>query len=157
MKSVIGDYGFLAALAAGVAGITMLSASPQWYLNIIFFSLIAGVWYGTRTWPDRAFYLVCAGGPLILAMGSINLWAGLFVIWMVAGIVCNALRILVLHDEIRLFILFCGATVPVAILARVSNHVVLPLLLLCTVTGIIIAVQAIRNYKFRKQYSGVRP
>ncbi|MFA4859850.1 hypothetical protein [Methanoregula sp.] len=157
MKPVIWDYGFLAALAVGIAGITLMSASPVWYLTIIFFCLIAGVWYGTRTWPDRAFYLVCAGEPLILACGSINLWTGLFVIWMVAGLVCNALRILVLHEEIRFFILFCGATVPVAVLARVSNHVVLPLLLLCTVTGIIIAIQAIRNYKFRKQYSGVRP
>ncbi|MCX6690534.1 MAG: hypothetical protein NTW33_00435 [Methanoregula sp.] len=157
MKPESRDYGFLAVLAAVVIGITVWSASPVWYLTILLLCLFCVIWYGVRTWHDRAFYLVCAGEPLIVTCCYLNLWVGLFVVWMVAGIVCNAMGILELPFEIRLFFMFCGVTVPVAALVQVSNHVVLPLLILCIGTGLILGIQAIRDYTFKKQYSGVRP
>ena len=157
MKPVLWEYGFLGVLAAGVLALSILIVSAVEYTSIITLCLFAGIWFGIRAWHDRAFYLVCAGLPLILACGSINLWAGLFVIWIIAGISCNAMGIFKETSEIRLFVLFCGVTVLVAVLVQVSNHVVVPLILLSIILAIILAIQAIRDFKFRKQYRGVRP
>jgi len=157
MKPVLWDYGFLGVLATGVLALSILNASAAGYIGIALLALFAGIWFITRTWHDRAFYQLCAGLPLILACGSVSLWAGLFVIWMIAGIAGNAMGIVRETWERRLFVLFCGVTLLVAVLVQVSNHVVLPLLLLCIITAGILALQAIRDYKFRKQYRGVRP
>ena len=146
------DYVFLGVLAAGVIGITAWSGSPVWYLNLIFLCLFGGIFSAIRSWHDRVFYLVCAGEPLIVACGATNLWAGVFVVWMVAGIVCNAMGMLEFSGGIKSFILFCGIAAIVAILIQVSNHVLLPLLILTAGTGAILAVQVIRDHQFRKQF-----
>ncbi|MCX6688214.1 MAG: hypothetical protein NTZ39_00720 [Methanoregula sp.] len=156
MKQEHRDYLFLAVLAAVVIGVTAWSGSPVWYLNIIFLCLFGGVFYAAGSWHDRAFYLVCAGEPLIVACGIMNIWAGLFAMWMVAGLVCNAMGMLEFSHELKIFVLFCGVTVPLAILIHVSNHVVLPLLILAAGTGAIFAVETIRDHQFRKQY-GAHP
>ena len=146
------NYLFFGVLAAGVIGVTAWSGSPIWYLNLILLCLFGGISYAIRSWHDRVFYLVCAGEPLIVACGAINLWAGVFVLWMVAGIVCNAIGMLDFLMGIKSFVLFCGVAAIVAILIQVSNHVLLPLLILATGTGAILAVQVIRDHQFIKQF-----
>jgi hypothetical protein len=146
------NYLFLGVLAAGVIGVTAWSGSQVWYLNLILLCLFVGIFYAIRNWHDRAFYLVCAGEPLIVACGAINLWAGVFVVWMVAGIVCNAMGLLEFLMGIKSFVLFCGIAAIVAILIQVSNHVLLPLLILTAGTGAILAVQAVRDHQFTKQF-----
>lgn len=146
------NYLFLGVLAAGVIGVTVWSGSPVWYLNFIFLCLFVGISYAIRSWHDRAFYLVCAGEPLIVACGAMNLYAGMFAVWMVAGIVCNAMGMLEFLMGIKSFVLFCGVAAIVAILVQVSNHVLLPLLILTAGTGAILAVLVVRDYQFRKQF-----
>ena len=150
------NYIFLGVLTAGVIGVTAWSGSPVWYLNLILLCLFMGISYAIRSWHDRAFYLVCAGEPLIVTCGAINLWAGVFVVWMVAGIVCNAIGMLEFSMGIKSFVLFCGVAAIIAILIQISNHVLLPLLILIAGTGAILAVLAVRDYQFRKQF-GARP
>ncbi|MCX6689160.1 MAG: hypothetical protein NTZ39_05675 [Methanoregula sp.] len=156
MKQIQRDYVFLAVLAAVVFGVTAWGGLPIWYLNLILLCLFGGIFYAVRSWHDRAFYLACAGVPLIIACCVMSTWMGLVSVWMVAGIVCNAMGILEISDDIRIFILFCGATVPVALVVQVSNHVVLPLLIFVAGTAVILAVQAVRDHQFRKQY-GAHP
>ena len=146
------NYLFFGVLAAGVIGVTTWSGSPVWYLNLILLCLFMGISYAIRSWHDRAFYLVCAGEPLIVACGAINLWAGVLVVWMVAGIVCNAMGMLEFLMGIKSFVLFCGVAAIVAILIQISNHVFLPLLILAAGTGAILAVLVVRDYQFRKQF-----
>ena len=152
MRQELRNYLFLGVLAAGVIGVTIWSGSPIWYLNLILLCLFGGISYAIRSWHDRAFYLVCCGEPLIVACGAINLWAGLFVVWMVVGIVCNTMGMLEFSGGIKSFVLFCGVAAIVAILMQISNHVLLPLLILTAGTGAILAVLMVRDYQFRKQF-----
>jgi hypothetical protein len=154
MKTKLAGYGFPATLAAGVIGIALLTPAPVGYINLFLLVLFGSVLYATRTWHDRAFYLVCAGEPLVIGCGAVNIWAGLFVVWMLAGIVCPAMGITVSVSEKIPFLLFCCATFFIAVIIQLSNHVLFPLILLCAGTGLIITVKAVRDYQLKKQYSG---
>lgn len=154
MKPELAEYGFPVTLIAGVIGIALLAPAPVGYINLVLLVLFGSVLYATRTWHDRAFYLVCAGEPLVIGCGAVNIWAGLFVVWMLAGIVCQAMGIPVSGSEKIFFLLFCCATFFITIIIRLSNHVLLPLILLCAGTGLIITVKAVRDYQLKKQYSG---
>jgi len=147
-------YGFFAVLAAGVLLLTAASPSPFWYLFPLLIALFGGVMYYTRTWQDRAFMLLCAGQPLVIACGAISLYAGLFVVWLLAGIVLSAMGMFGSGPDRRFFLYFCGATLLIAAGIGQANHVLLPLLVLGAVTVLFIAVQTIREYQFRKHYSG---
>ena len=146
------DYVFLGVLVVGVIGITAWSGSPVWYLNLILLCLFGGIFSAIRNWHDRVFYLVCAGEPLIVACSATNLWAGVVVVWMVAGIVCNTMGMLEFSGGIKSFVLFCGVAAIVAALVQVSNHVVFPLLILAAGTVAILAAQAIRDHQFKKLF-----
>jgi len=152
MKTVLLGYGFHTALAAGVIGFAILA--PVGYINLILLVLFGSVLYLTRTWHDRAFYLVCAGEPLVIGCGAVNIWAGLFVVWMLAGIICPAMGIPVPGSEIKAFLLFCCATFFITLIIQLSNHVLLPLIILCAGTGLILTVKSVRDYQLKKQYSG---
>jgi Ni,Fe-hydrogenase I cytochrome b subunit len=148
------EYGFFAVLAAGVLVLTAAAPSPSWYLFPLLIALIGGVMYYTRTWQDRAFILLCAGQPLVIACGAISLYAGLFVVWMVAGIVLSGMGMFGSEPDRRSFLYFCGATLVIAAGIGQANHVLLPLLILGAATVVFVAVQTIREYRFRKQYTG---
>jgi len=148
------EYGFFAVLAAGVLLLTAASASPFWYLFPLLIALFGGVMYYTRTWLDRAFMLLCAGQPLVIACGAISLYAGLFVVWMLAGIVLSIMGMFGSGRDRRSFLYFCGATLVIAAGIGQANHVLLPLLILGAVTVVFVAVQTIREYQFRKHYTG---
>lgn len=154
MNYLLPEYPFFIALAAGVTGITLLSGSPVGYLNFMLLLLLFGILVITRTWHDRGFYLVCSGEPLVVACSIMNLWAGLFTVCMLAGIVGGALGLLKSRQNLRPFALFCGSSFLVALLIQVSNHVLLPLLILGSMTAIILAIQSVRTYQFRKHYTG---
>ena len=149
------EYGFFAVLAAGVLLLTAANPLPSWYLSPLLIGLIGGVMYYTRTWQDRAFMLLCAGQPLVIACGAISLYAGLFVVWMGAGIVLSTTGMFGSGPDRRSFLYFCGATLLIVTGIEQANHVLLPLLILGAVTVVFAAVQTIREYRFRKQYTGV--
>jgi hypothetical protein len=147
-------YGFFAVLAAGVLLLTATAPSPSWYLLPLLIALTGGVMYYSRTWQDRAFILLCAGQPLVIACGALSLFAGLFVVWMLAGIVLSTMGMFGSEPDRRSFLYFCGATLVIAAGIGQANHVLLPLLILGAVTVVFAAVQTIREYRFRKQYTG---
>jgi len=154
MNDLPPDYKLFIVLAAGITGITIVLAPPTWYLNFMLLILSGGILVITHTWHDRGFYLVCGSEPLVVTCSIMNLWAGLFTVCMLAGILCVSLGLLKSRQDIRLFGLFCASSFLISLLIQVSNHVLLPLLVLSSSTAIILAIQSVRTYQFRKHYTG---
>jgi hypothetical protein len=154
MNPVPQEYQVFIILALGVVGLTVFVGSPTWYVNFLLVLVVLSAMALTRTWQDRGFYLICAGEPLVIACGMMNLWAGLFAACMVAGIVCSVLGILASGEDMRFFGFFCSISLLIALLIQFSNHVSLPLVILGIVTAAILGIQSVRMYLFRKQYSG---
>jgi hypothetical protein len=151
------EYGFFAGMVAGVLILSVLVPTQYWYINLILITLFGITLYYTAPRNDRIFYLVCAGELLVVAAGVTMLWAGLFMVWMLAGVVCGVQGLLVSRTDYYTLILFWGCTILIASVIQVSNHVILPLLLFGLGTGLILGIRMMRNYQFRKHYSGVRP
>ena len=143
---------FFIALFAGVTGISFLT--PLWYVNILLTVLLGGVLFMTRNQPDRAFYGICASQPLIIACGLTNIWGGLFVVWMVAGITAGTLDMMSSRQDLFRLLLLYGSTLLLAGLVQLSNHVVPLVVLLGAGTGLVFAALILRDHQFRKRYSG---
>jgi hypothetical protein len=94
---------------------------------------------------------------LSAAAGHLNLWAGLFAVWMVAGTICTSTGLLAEPADVRHFLAFCGTSALIAVLIEFSNHVVLPLIILTCGIALILIVQSVRTYQFRKYWSGGEP
>ncbi|MHB8163100.1 MAG: hypothetical protein ACYDDV_02000 [Methanoregula sp.] len=148
------EYGFFIALAAGITGITVYQALPYWYLNIILLIIFFFILAISRTWQDRGFYLACSGEVLVVSCSISNIWAGLFSLCMLARIICRALGILESRQDYKTLAFFFGSSLIIAILAQLSNHVLSPLLVLGSIIIIILAIQSVRTYQFRKYYTG---
>jgi len=151
------EDGFFLLLAAGVLLFTVAAFPPSWYLYPLLLVLPGIVLHVTRTWKDRMFYVICAGQPLVIALSAALVWAGLFAVWMLAGIVLAALGMLGQGDDLRTYAAFCGATLVIAAAIDASDHVLLPLVVLGGLIALCAAVQTIREYRFRKQYAGAPP
>jgi hypothetical protein len=52
---------------------------------------------------------------------------------------------------------FCGVTLVIAAGIQASNHVLLPLIILTGIVALFAAVRILRDYRFRKQYTGAHP
>jgi hypothetical protein len=148
---------FYIALFFGVSGISFLFASPLWYLNILLTILLGGVLFVSQNHPYRAFYGVCASQPLIIACGLTDIWAGLFVVWMVAGITAGALDLLVSRQDLSWLLVFYGSTLVLAVVVQLSNHVVPLVVLVGAGLGLALAVLTLRDHQFRKLYAGAGP
>lgn len=148
------EYPFYLALVLGVIISTFISGSPTGYLNVLLLILLSGIMVITRTWHDRGFYLAAAGEPLVIVCSIMNLWAGLFTVCMLAGIVCSSLDLIKSQKDLIPVSFFCGSSFLIALLIQVSNHVMVPFLVLSGITAILIAVQSVRMHQFRKHYSG---
>lgn len=154
MSTLPPEFRFLVPLGVGILGTTAYLHLETWYLAPVLLAVFLGVYSITRTWHDRGFYLVCSGVLLAAAAGAMNLWAGLFSVWMVAGTVCSSHGLLEGTPDFRYFLAFCGVTTAIALLIEFSNHVVIPVIIL-TVCGIVVLlVQSVRVYQFKKHYSG---
>ena len=148
------EYWFFLALALGVVATSSYFASPIWYAGILLLLIFAGILHVTRTWPDRGFYLVCAGEPLVVACSMMNFWAGLYAVCMLTGMIGGALGLIESKADYTPLAGFWAGSLLVAIIIQFSNHVLLPLVVVTGLAGIILAVQSIRFYQFKKQYSG---
>jgi hypothetical protein len=154
MNDSLPEYVFFIALAVVVSASALISGSLAGYINVILLLLFSGILIITRTWKDRGFYLVCGAEPLVIACTVTNLWAGLFSLCMVAGIICRAFGLLESRPDLRPFLFFCGSSFLIALLIRVSNHVLVPLIIFGGITGVILAIRSVRTYQFRKEYTG---
>ena len=155
MNALLPEIRFFALLSLGVVGTVFLVPSPAGYPALILLAIFATVLYFTRTWRDRGFYLVCSGEPLVVACSMINPWAGLFSICMLAGIVCEALGISIVgREELVLFTGFCISSLFITLIIHISNHVLVPLVIILGLAAGILAIQSVRIYQFRKEYRG---
>ena len=148
------DDVFFLLLAAGVLIFTLAAQPPSWYLYLLLLALPGIVLYATRSWKDRMFYILCAGLPLVIALAAVQIWAGLFAVWMLGAIVLAALGRLEPGDDLLAYAAFCGATLVIAAGIDASGHVLLPLLIIGGLTAVFVLVFTVRGYRFRKQYAG---
>jgi hypothetical protein len=151
------DHGFFLLLAAGVLVFTVAISPASWYLYPLLLALTGIVLYATRTGKDRVFYILCAGQPLVIALSAVLVWAGLFAEWMLAGIVLAELGMLASRNDWLTYAAFCGVTLVIAAGIQASNHVLLPLIILTGSIALFAAVRILRDYRFRKQYTGAHP
>ena len=154
MMSLLPEYRFFLALAAGVIVATFFLASREWYLNVVLLLLLFGILISTRSWPDRAFYIVCSGELLVISCSIMNLWTGLFSVCMLAGIFYSTTGFLESRQDLNDLALFCGSSCILALLIQFSNHVLVPLVILGGITALILTVQSVRMYQFRKHVTG---
>ena len=148
------EYPFLIALTVGVIGIALLPDPSEWYLVVAPLALFWGVFVLTRTWDNRGFYLVCGGEPLVVACSILNPLAGLFSVWMLAGIACGAWGLLASRRDLISFALFCAGSLGIALFVQATNHVLFALLVIGSITAVILAIQSVRAYQFRRQFTG---
>lgn len=155
MNPVPPESGFFILLVAGVIALLLpFFPSLYWFCCLLLALLPGVILYLTRRWPDRAFYLLCAGQPAVIACGSTNIWAGLFVEAMLAGMVAGTMGQLVSREDYLFLLLFFGLTFLLALLIQVSNHVFFLLPALGAGLALLAGILAIRNYRFRKEYTG---
>ena len=154
MSAFLPEYRFILPLVAVIIGAVLLLQPATAYLDFIILLIFISVFALTRTWHDRGFYLVCSSVPLMIGAGMMNIWAGMMVIWMVAGTICTSLGILASREDMMHFLGFCGCVLLVTLLIDVSNHVLLPLLVLAGGVAVVLLIQSVRAYQFRKYYSG---
>ncbi|MCK9580515.1 MAG: hypothetical protein M0Q92_08700 [Methanoregula sp.] len=154
MTSLAPEYRFFIALAAGTVLATAFLASPVWYLTIVLLVPVLAVLALARTRPDRGFYLMCSGMPLVIASAGMNIWAGLFGACILAGMVVSAAGFIESGEDMVIFALFCSGLFLVALLIELSNHVLSPLIIILGITGLVLAIHSVHNYQFRKHYSG---
>lgn len=148
------EFRFLVPLVVAIVGVSAYLRPVTWYLSPALLLAFMGVYGITRTWHDRGFYLVCSGVLLTAATGSLNIWVGLVTLWMVAGTVCSSHGLLRNTHDMGYFLLFCGTTAALALLIAVSNHVVIPVVILLAGSTVLLLVQSVRRYQFKKHYSG---
>ena len=148
------EHGFFLLLVAGVLLFTFVATPASPYICPLLLALTGMVLYTTRTWKDRVFYILCAGQPLVIALTAFLVWAGLFAVWMLAGIVLAEVGMLASGNDWISYAAFCGATLVIAAGIQASNHVLLPLMILAGLVALIVAIQILRDYRFRKQYTG---
>ena len=154
MSTLPPEFRFLIPLAAGIIAITAYLRPETWFLAPALLLAFLGIYAVSRSWPDRGFYLVCSGVLLTTAAGAMNLWAGLFTVWMAAGTVCSSHGLLQTTPDFHTFLGFCGITTAIALFIELSNHVVLPLSVLAAGLLIVLLVQSVRAYQLKKHYSG---
>jgi hypothetical protein len=158
MKPVSPEYGFFALLVAGVIAFTLpFFPALYWFACLLLVALAGVTLFLARRWPDRAFYLICAGQPAVIACGSTNIWAGLFVEMMLAGMVAGTMALLSSREDYHYLLLFFGLILLLALLIQVSNHMFFLLLALGAGLALLAGIMAIRGYQFRKEYTGAHP
>jgi len=151
------DYGFFLLMVAGIIIFTVAASPSSWYLYPPLLVLLGIVLHVTRTSKNRVFYIICSGQPLVIASAAMLVWAGLYIVWMLAGIVLATLGMLGSDRDWQSYTAFCGATLVIAAGIDASNHVLLPLVVIGGLTSLFAVVQTIREYQFRKRYTGANP
>jgi hypothetical protein len=157
MRTIPLHAGIFAVLSLGMIGIALLSASPFRYLPLLLTLLMGAVLYLSRDWPDRLFYGICASQPLIIACGLLDLWAGLFAVWMSGALAAGLAGRLSSRQDLLFLLLFCVSTFLLAGLVQLANHVSLLPAALGAGLALVLLGLLLRDYQFRKQYAGARP
>lgn len=158
MRTIPPEAGFFLLLVAGVLALVLLSFPSLYGSFCLLLALLPGiVLYLTRSWPDRAFYLTCAGQPAVIACGSATVFAGLFVALMLAGMAGATMGLFSRRGDYGYLVLFFCLTLVPALLVQVSSHVFLLLVALGAGLALLFLVMTVRDYQFRKECAGAPP
>ena len=156
MTGRIGPY-LLPATAIAALATAALSPEPARYV-IPLLLLPLAVLVLRADGPDaRLFYLPCAGILLVITCGIVHVIAGLVLAWAVAGLCLHAWGMLDSPGDLRAWAAFCGALAIAAIVIVLSNHVLLPFLVILGTAGAVFLVQSLHNHRMRKQLRGALP
>jgi hypothetical protein len=158
VKTVSPAYGFFVLLAAGVPVLLLpFTLSLYWAACLLLVALAGATLYLTRRWPDRAFYVACAGQPAVIACGNSGIPAGLFAEAMLAGMVAGTMGLLSSRGDYGYLLLFWGILVLLALVVSLSNHVFFLFPALAGILALLAGTAAVSGYRFRKECSGARP
>jgi hypothetical protein len=146
--------GFFLLMAVGALGAAVASHSSAGYLCVLLLIPPAGILFAAPTWHGRIFYLTCTGELLVIACGTITIWSGLFTAWMLTGVVLEEAGMLEGNEDFRAYLLFCCVMLVLAAVIQLSNHVLIPLLLLAAGTGLVLIFEDVRTYQLKKTYTG---
>jgi len=124
------------------------------YLSILLVGVFTIVYWRTRSWPDRIFYLVCSGTLLVAVCAAAVVWEGLIIAWLVAGVIATVMKVTLTAKDLPALLAACSVTAIISLMIDRANHVLLPLAILCGIAASVFAVMSIRAYRFRKQYAG---
>lgn len=145
-------------LALGVIVLTLpFFPTLYWFVCLVPVAFAGMVLFLARQWPDRAFYLVCAGQPAILACGSTNFLAGLYVAMMLAGMVAGTMGLLRSREDALYLLLFWSLLLVIALPVWLSSHVFTLLLAQGAGLALLAGILAIRGHQFRKEFTGAHP
>jgi hypothetical protein len=151
------EYPSIAILAAIVLSTTLVFGVELWYVSAVLILIFAGVYTYTYEYPDRGFYILCSGIPLVIECGLLSLWAGLLAGCGLAVVTCSALGILKTATDRKNFLIFCGIAFIVALVTELTNHVLLPLLVFSIAAGVVILVRSVKRYQIQKEFTGAKP
>ena len=141
-------------MAAAVVLSTVLRPGMAGYLALLLVGVFALTYFLTLPRPDRIFYLACSGALLVAIAAAASVWEGLLIAWMAAGVIATTMGIQVTGQDLPALLAAIASTLAIALMIGMANHVLLPLAVLSGITGCILVVLVIRDYRFRKQYSG---
>lgn len=158
MSTIPPEAGFFILLIAGFVGFLLPFFPTLYWFSCLFLALLPGVvLYLIRVWPDRAFYLICAGQPAVIAWGITDIRVGFFAEMILAGMVAGTMGLLTSREDYLYLLLFSGLLLVVALIVQASNHVFFPLIALGAGLALLAGVLKIANYRFRKECAGVHP
>ena len=156
MTGRIGKY-LLTATAIAALATAVMSPEPARYIIPLLLLPLAVLVLRAAGPGDRLFYLPCAGILLVIACGIVHVIAGLVVAWAVAGLCLHAWGMLDSPADLRGWAIFCAALAIAAIVIALSNHVLLPFLVILGTAGAAFLIQSLHNHRVRKQLRGALP
>ena len=154
MKIVQADRFFLMLIVAVTLVWAAVFSPSLWYVYFPLLGLHGGVFYLTRERPDRIFYLACTGILLAIAVGSVNIWGGMVLAWLLAGMILGSFAA---HENVlesRSFFLYMTAVFLIAVMAEFFVNAFIPLVILCLLTAGSIIFLLFRNFRLRREYTG---
>jgi hypothetical protein len=157
MVSVPKELWFFIPLAAIVTAPAILRPSLTGYAGIALLAVVSFLFLYSRTWRNRGFILICSSVPLIVSCAIQDIRVGAGAACLLGGIVSSVLGLLDTRGDLPSFGLFCGTVGLVALLVAFSNHVIAPLIIIAGIASLVLFIQSVRNYQFRKEYSGAGP
>jgi hypothetical protein len=144
-----------------MAGVVILGSlfrpSLAGYLAIVFFGVFFLVFWLTRNQPGRVFYLAVTGTLLTAVCAAASTGEGLVIAWLGGGLIAGVMGARLSRHDIPALLAGGIFTVALAALIEWSNHVLLPIVIMGGIAGCFLAVMAVRDYRFRKQYTGEVP
>ena len=154
MSRIPGDRVIIGLISAVVILGAIFKPGMAGYLSILLTAVFVTVYWLTRSWRDRIFYLICTGALLVTICGVLSIWEALVISWMIAGIIAALMDISVSERDLPIVLAGLAVTFAVTLMIELANHVLFPLIVLCGISGILFMVMVIRDYRFRKQYYG---